>query len=340
MATIEKRGKGRAATYRVKIRRKGLGTETKTFDTYKDAERWAREIEGQMDRGGWVSQREAERTTLADALMRYASEITPSKKSARQELNRINQLKKNKIAQRALALIHGVDLAKFRDERLKEVSASTVRLDLALISHLYTVARQDWGMKGLANPVEDTRKPKAPKGRDRRLEAGEEKRLIEAAAADSLPWIKPLIELAIETAARQGEMLKALWRDADFQRMQITWRDTKNGTDRTVPLSDRALDILKALPRSVDGRVFPTTQSIVEKAFARVCAAAGIEDLHFHDLRHEGTSRLFELDLDTMEVQKITGHKTLQMLLRYTHLRPNSIGDKLRKRRAALAAAS
>lgn len=339
MATIEKRGTGRAATYRVKIRRKGLGAETATFDTREQAKRWARDKESQMDQGKWVSQREARRTTLAEALTRYASEITPGKKSARQELNRINQLKKNKLAQRSLALIRSVDLAKYRDERAKDVSASTIRLDLALISHLYTVARQDWGMEGLSNPVEVTRKPKAPKGRDRRLEPGEEERLFKAAAADPLLWIKPLIELAIEMAPRQGEMLKSLWRDVDYQRMLITWRDTKNGTDRTVPLTDRAAEILKGLPRSVDGRVFPTTQSIVEKAFTRVCAAAGIEGLHFHDLRHEGTSRLFEDGLDVAEVQRVTGHKTLQMLLRYTHLRPDKIGEKLRERRASRVAA-
>lgn len=333
MATIEERGDGRSKTYRVKVRRKGYPLKTKTFDRYADAKRWAHEVEHQIDSGSAVWEKEAERTTLGEALTRYAEEVTPTKKSARQETNRINQLKRDLLAKRSLASIRGVDLSAYRNKRLQDVSASTVRLDLALISNLYTVCRQEWGMESLKNPVEFTKKPKPPEGRDRRLESDEEEKLLKAAAQDRCPWIKPLIVTAIDTAARQGEMLKASRKDIDLQRARATWRKTKNGETRTVPLSERAIAELKKLPASVDGRMFPTTQSIVEKAFTRVCVAAGIKDLHFHDLRHEATSRLFEDGLDIMEVRQITGHKTLQMLLRYTHLRADRVAEKLRKAR-------
>lgn len=336
MATIEERGTGRGKTYRVKVRRRGYPLKTKTFDRHADAKRWAHEIEHQINSGGAVWEKEAERTTLGEALTRYAVEITPEKKSARQETNRINQLARDPLARRSLASIRGVDISAYRNKRLKEVSASTVRLDLALISHLYTVARQEWGMESLKNPIEFSRKPKAPDGRERRLDPGDEERLLKAASEDRCLWIRPLIVVAIDTAARQGEMLKASRKDIDLDRASATWRKTKNGETRTVPLSERAIAELKKLPASLDGRVFPTTQSIVEKAFARACAAAGLEDLHFHDLRHEATSRLFEHGLDMMEVRQITGHKTLQMLLRYTHLRPDGVAEKLRKARQAV----
>jgi integrase len=106
--------------------------------------------------------------------------------------------------------------------------------------------------------------------------------------------------------------------------------ETKNGESRGVPLSLAAIQVLKALPRSVSGAVFPgVTSEAIKRAFIRACRRAEIENFRFHDLRHEATSRLFEKNLDMMEVASITGHKTLQMLKRYTHLRAEDLARKL-----------
>ena len=148
MATYEKRN----GNWRVKIRRRGHPTVTRSFDRKAEAQSWAREIERDMARGEFVSREEAESTTLYEALDRYAREITPQKKSALHEANRIANLKKTWLAQRSLAEIRGVDLARYRDERRRDVAANTVRLDLALISHLYNIARTEWGMESLSNP--------------------------------------------------------------------------------------------------------------------------------------------------------------------------------------------
>ncbi|BBF65303.1 site-specific integrase [Acidithiobacillus sp. 'AMD consortium'] len=105
--------------------------------------------------------------------------------------------------------------------------------------------------------------------------------------------------------------------------------DSKTGDPRRVPLSSRALAVLDALPRRMDGEVWGVRADSITQAFARACHRAGIEDLRFHDLRHEATSRFFEKGLNPMQVAAITGHKTLQMLKRYTHLRAEDLAKIL-----------
>ena len=301
-----------------------------TFDTKADAEAWARHIESEIDKGIFISHVEAARTSLREALERYAREVTVHKKGAAQETQRIEHWKRHRLASRALASIRGADVAAYRDERLKQgASGNTVRLELALLSHVYTVATQEWGMEALPNPVRNVRKPKLNAGRDRRLEEGEEKKLFDAAKRSKVSWLEPIIHMALETAMRQGELLKLEWRDVDMKARVARLRDTKSGEGRSVPLSTRAVDILKTLPRSIDGRVFSIAQSTLEHAFRAACDQAGLENLRFHDLRHEATSRLFEKNLDHMEVAAITGHKTLAMLKRYTHLRAKNLVQKL-----------
>lgn len=112
-------------------------------------------------------------------------------------------------------------------------------------------------MEGLLNPVRHVRKPKVSPGRDRRLEEGEEKELLDAAGKSKVTWLKPIVEFALETAMRQGELLKLTWPDVDLKARVVRLRDTKNSDSRSVPLSMRATELLKAMPRSLDGRVFP-----------------------------------------------------------------------------------
>lgn len=337
MALIEQRG----SSWRVRIRRKGYAPQTKTFDRKADAEAWARQIETEMDRGDFVSRAEAERTTLAMALDRYEREFTSQKKGALQERTRIRWWKKQPLAHRPLASIRSSDLAAYRDQRLQTrvtrggkvkdstISPHTVRLELALISNLFTVARTEWGMESLGNPAK-IKKPKLPKGRDRRLEGDEEKRLLAAARHSDCQWLAPVISFAIETAMRQGEILSLRWRGVNLDDRVAHLADTKNGEHRDVPLSSRAVELLRSIPRAIDGRVFPVSAGTLSEKFRAACELAGIEGLRFHDLRHEATSRFFEGgNLEIMDVAHITGHKTLQMLKRYTHMRTKRIAERL-----------
>lgn len=332
MATFRKRG---PYQWQAQVRKKGHPLQSKTFDTRAAAESWARVIEVEMDKGVFVSRAEAESTTLKELLEHYLAKVTPLKNGAAPEATRIRAFMRHPLARRFVAGIRGVDIARYRDERLKKVSSATVKRDLVILGHVFEVARKEWGIH-VHNPVRDIKLPANGKARDRRLqtsrdgEEGEEDRLFKACRKACNPFLLPIVRLALETAMRQGELVNLRWEHIDLNRQIAHLPDTKNGDSRTVPLSTAAIKVLRALPRSLHGQVFPgLTTEAVKRCYIRAVGRAGIEDLHFHDLRHEATTRLFEKGLNIMEVTSITGHKDLRMLRRYTHLKAEDLARKL-----------
>ncbi|MFC1681793.1 integrase [Pseudomonadota bacterium] len=332
MATFRKRG---PYQWQAQVRKKSQPLQTKTFETRATAEQWARAIEVEIDKGVFVSRAEAETTTLNELLDRYLAEVTPSKKGAAPETNRLRAFMRHPLARCFVAGIRGVDMARFRDERLREVTSATVKRDLVLLGHVFEVARKEWGIH-MHNPVRDIQMPSDSKARDRRLQSGEnghdseETRLLAACRSARNPYLLPIVRLALETAMRQGELVGLHWEHIDLNRRTVHLPDTKNGESRTVPLSTTAAKILHSLPRSIHGRVFPgLTTEAVKRAYVRAVRRAAIKNLRFHDLRHEATSRLFEKGLNIMEVATITGHKDLRMLRRYTHLKAEDLAKKL-----------
>lgn len=318
-----------SVSWQVKIRRKGCPSVSRTFTRRADAERFARQTEADMDKGAFVSLEEAESITLAEALDRYEREVSAKKKGYRQEQSRIRLWKEQPIAKRAIAAIRSVDVAAFRDARLKAGAApATVRLDLALLSHLFTIAAKEWGLP-VRNPVRSVSLPSPNNARNRRLEADEEARLIAALGKSRNPWIKPLVQFALETAMRRGELLSLTWENVDLRRRIARLPETKNGEARTVPLSSRAVAVLESLPRSLDGRVFPVSAQSLKEVWLTALRRAGLTDLHFHDLRHEATSRLAERLPNVVELSAVTGHKDLRMLKRYYHPRAEDLARKL-----------
>jgi len=348
MATIRIRG---PYQWQAIVKRKGYANQVRTFNTRRDAERWARQVEAEIDRGVFVSRRESEETSLAEAIEFYRTEVTPTKKGAKQEGYRLDVLAESSLAKRSLASIRSADIAKYRDTRLKVRSANTVRLELSALSSIFEAARLEWGMEGLHNPVRDVRKPRPGPPRERRfISHDEEKRLFAALDSYGDGWARPLVTLAIETAMRRGEWSNLQWKDVDLKRQTMVLHDgeTKNGEGRVVPLSTKAVGILRELSHSGnEGRVFTVRPGTLTAAFARSCerarakyvkdcAKAGrdpdpniLVNLHLHDMRHEATSRLFEKGLDVMEASGVTGHKTLAMLKRYTHLKAENLAKKL-----------
>ncbi|MBU2762884.1 site-specific integrase [Acidithiobacillus caldus] len=317
---------GNLIGWQAKVRKKGYPTQTKVFRSKREAQEWAAIVESEMARGVWKDRGEAESTSLREALARYAQEITTGKKEQKSEIARIRQWQERPIASRSLASIRGKDVAAvIRDMEAEGKSPNTIRLHLAVLSHLFKVARTEWGMEGLSNPVELVRKPKLPQGRERRLVDDEEARLLEACHKVN-PELAAIVQIAIETGMRQGEILGMTWNNVSVTKRQVFLPDTKNGTSRTVPLSLKAATILGGLPRKdAGGPVFSYTADGMRASWAKALKRAGIEGLTFHDLRHEATSRLFEKGLNPMQVAAITGHKTLQMLKRYTHLRAEDL---------------
>lgn len=337
MATITKRGDYQ---FQAIIRRKGYPSQTKTFESRADAERWAREVEANIDTGYFRDRREVERTTLGQALQKYLEQISPKKRGLVAERNRILQLQAHPISLRPLASLRAKDFVEYRDERLKLVSANTVRLELALLSHLYTIAIKEWSMP-LMHELRNVRKPQAGAGRERRLSAEEEKRLRKAIyrpqARGTEVWLEACIDIALETGMRAGEILSLEWRQVKLDTGTIRLEMTKNGSARTVPLTIKAAEILRHLPRDISGKVIPNFHdtSGLDRAFKRVCKAAKISDLHFHDLRHEAASRFAPL-MTAQTLAKIMGWKAIQMTMRYYNPTDSELVDVVR--RAQLAA--
>lgn len=352
MASITKRARGQ---WRARIRRRGYPLQSATFDLRAEAEAWARRVEYEMDLGIYVLsdpedpdqvELEAESPSgsapaepiqgdadwpLRDALEKYLREISPGKKNHAQEMIRIRKWMAHPLAARPMTSIRPSEIAAYRDARLQAgIAGNTVRLELAALSHLFTVAQQEWGYEDLANPVQRIRKPRIPAGRDRRIKPGEMGGLLGAADME----FACLISLAVETGMRRGELAGLVWDRVDLRRSVVLLQDTKNGDTRSVPLSPAAAEALqtlkKVVSRQIDGKVFSRNGESVTREFMRLRDQCGIKDLHFHDLRHEAISRLFEkTDLDAMEIRSISGHRTMQMLARYTHLRADRLVSRL-----------
>lgn len=327
MASFRERGPHQV---QARVRRIGYPDLVKTFQTPQEAQQWAAAMESEVALSVIPSVSEAAAMTLGEALTRYSRLVTPTKKGAANEQRRIRVWQQNPLSRRLLSSIRSADLAQFRDARLADgKSGNTVRLDLALISHLFETARREWNMESLGNPVKAIRKPKVSRGRDRRMSADEERLLKDYCAAHHKERLVAMICLAVETAMRRSELIALKWSDIVLAVRVARLHETKNGSARDVPLSPAAIALLERYPKTSDGRVFDVNKDWVTGEFRAACKALGIVGLRFHDLRHEATSRLFEKGLNMMEVATITGHKSLAMLQRYTHLKASDIAAKL-----------
>lgn len=320
------------------MRRIGWPEISRCFSSKAQAQAWAGDIEGQMARGVYKDIAQAKHTRLSELFAKYRDTVSPKKKGGQAEQYRLRALMKDPLAQVMVSDLSRQMLADFCARRLRKVSGSTCNRDLNLISHVLSVA-PDWGIY-VENPVALIRRPKENKARNRRLSRAEEQRLLDALVCPprdeqgrltgpSNPWIRPLVIVAIETAMRRSELLSLFWEHVDLELRFVRLLDTKNGESRDVPLSTCAVDTLTALPRDASGRVFPITADAVKKAFSRAVERAGIKDLHFHDLRHEATSRLAERLSNVLELSAVTGHKTLTMLQRYYHPKASDLARKL-----------
>ncbi len=339
MATITKTDSGK---WKSVIRRSGWPTVSKTFRVKRDAEDWSRATEDEIIRGIYIPRSHSEKMTVARALDRYLKEVTPTKKPTTQvrEKGRAKQLKSS-LGKYSLAALNADKIGAFRDARLAEgKSASTIRLELALLSHLYSVAIKEWGLGLIANPVLNVRKPAPSKGRNRRLTDREEEKLLKECDAHSNPFFGWIVRIALYTAMRQGEIVGLTKNQVNLRKRTVTLTDTKNDTVRTVPLSNKALEVLEAAMahsiRPIDTKLLfygePGRDGIrrpytINRTWVHSLEAAGIQGLRFHDLRHEATSRLVEAGLSDQQVSSITGHKSMQMLKRYTHLRTENLAD-------------
>ena len=322
--------RNRNGKWQARVIRKGQPAVSKSFVSKQDAERWARQIEAEIDTGAYADIYLTERTTFKELIERYIKEVTPVSRSVKGDTYRLKALGRHWIANLSMASLKSPQVAKYRDERLKLVSSGTVVRELSFFSSIINHARREWNIN-IANPIPLVRKPVCPQGRNRILSEEELNRLFKALTPrvkNGNIWVLPLFKFALETAMRRGEILGLNWRHLDLERRIAFIALTKNGDSRTVPLSSAALAILRELPRSTDGRVFPMNGPALSASTDQARKKAKLADFRFHDLRHMAITRLAEKLPNLIELSAVSGHKSLAMLKRYYHPNPEQLAIK------------
>lgn len=329
MATLRRRGE----RWQVQVRRTGRPSFSRSFQLKSDALAWARQQDLEADRQGLPTAHKGLRgMTVADVVVRYRDEVVPLKRGADRETVMLNAFLRHALAKAALSDISTGMVSAYCAERLKRVKAGTVNRELDMLRHAFEVARRSWDVPLVHNAFGAVTRPKAAAPRERRLEPGERERLHTACLKCRNPLIRYLVELAVETGMRRGEILRAGWADVCFERHTLHIPITKNGYSRTIPLSGAAMMLLRTLREQLGSTsqcVLPITEDMAKMAWKRLVKRAGLVNLRFHDLRHEAISRFFEKGLNVPEVALISGHRDLRMLFRYTHLRPEAVAKKL-----------
>ena len=333
MAAIRKRGN----RWQVQIRRKGAAPLAKTFKLFSDAKEWARHQERLADRGELGPDRkELDRITLAELIQRYLDDVIPKKCHGETDTFALKLVLRHSCSKKRLSELSHIDFTGYRDERLKEVSPATLRRQLTPLRHMFRHAHDEWSVPLRDNPLSKVKLAGTDKRRERRVREGELDRLLAAGRKTRNPLLIPIVRLALETAMRRGEILALRFRDVDIERCTATIRESKNGYSRTIPLSSLAVSLLETTiavmsdkAKAQNGRVFPVSPVAVRLAWDKLTRRAKIDDLHFHDLRHEAISRFFELGLTVPEVASISGHRDIRMLLRYAHADKGKLARKL-----------
>ena len=261
MASISKRIGPQGVRWEVRIRKAGFRSLTKTFYLKADADAWASETERSLQKGLIQPVSLDQNATLADLLERYGREITINKRGKSVEIYRLSKIGRHQISAIPLSRLKSFHLIDYRNQRLDEVSSTTVRKELALIAHVLKIGEIEWGYHFLSNPMDPVRKPSENPQRMRRLQPGEERLLLSSCRTSQNRWLSSVVLIAIETAMRRGELLGLEWAKIDLVNRTAHLPMTKNGSGRTISLSTTAVETLESLPRDITGKVFPISRT-------------------------------------------------------------------------------
>ena len=316
MATFRRRNN----KWQVQVRSISYGAISKTFRNKSDAMQWAKEKEIEIQRNAiTIKPQNFPITTLL--IDKYIKNVSIKKRGYNFEKYCFNNFLRSKLSKLPVNQITTQHLSEYRDSRLNEVKNSTFLRELNLLRHFFNMVRIEWGYL-INNPCNSLTKPKIIQKRERRITTEEYNFLVKGNYPQQT--LRHIIAFAIETGMRRGEILNIKSEHINGQTLLIP--QTKNGYPRTIPLTNKALSILinTKLP-------FEYSPNALQLAWSRLKKKGNIEDLHFHDLRHEAISRFFEKGLSIPEVALISGHKDVRMLFRYTHLKAENIVSKLMK---------
>ena len=335
MATIQKRkNKNGTHSYRVMIRPDdGLPTTYKTFPTFQEAKDWSIQEEARRRQGIYFPEQLKKRHTLSELIDRYVELMIPGKvKSAEDILRHLNWWK-TKIGKFTLNHITPDLIAKYRKELLEgrtpqgklRTSATTNRY-MASLSGVLSYGVKECGWIAV-NPMLRVSKLKEARGRNRVLTKEECEKLLAACTESRSPFLLTIVVLAISTGMRQGEILSLTWSHIDWDQCLISLKETKSGHPRSIPLVGTSLDHLKQLFACRNPHVqfvFPSKKRFgticIRKAWDEALARAKISDLRFHDLRHTFCTVAAKAGASNLELATAMGHRSLQMLQRYTHM--------------------
>lgn len=340
MATFQKRG----SSWRAIVRKRGT-TQSKTFDTKAQAQKWATALEAKLDAGipatpadaGQIQPVPTEASpTLGDILRKYADEVSPSKRGGRWEAVRLHRFAREwSEASRPAVSMTGPDIARWRDARLLQVSTGTVARELNLLSAVFTRAIKEWGLAVPTNPCWMISKPKKPRARTQRVRSEDRATLVQHLGWDgvtppvtSRQWAAAVFCFALETAMRKGEVLALRWEDVHIDQRYVHLDITKNGDARDVPLSTAAVELLGKLgPRH--GKVFKIATGNMDKVFRMARRDCGLLHVRLHDARREATTRMASKLSNVLELAAVTGHRELRVLKSYYAPRAQDLAAKL-----------
>jgi integrase len=335
MSGIDKRVGPRGVSWRARVMVDGK-VARKTFRRKADADAWVAATKTMLHAGEHIPDRSERRRTLSDLIDKYCADVLPAYDEKEQGL-RGGKLEwwKRRIGEKRLREVRRSDIATCLDALAKgdslsgkPVSPATQGQYLAVLRHVFSkgVKKWEWLEENTARLVEP---PKKPRGRVRFLSKEERRRLLDACSASKNRRLLPLVQLALATGARQGELLALCWQDVDLSRAQAIVQDSKNGERRSLALSVQAVAVLRQM-RQVhqihSDLIFGVPRSgkatVPRKAWEAALCEADVMDFRFHDLRHTFASYLAMSGASLPELAAALGHKTLAMVQRYAHLAP------------------
>lgn len=340
MASIQKRN----GSYRVRIKHQGRFIDSKTFGTKPEALDWGKQIEAKLQLGLYLGPSKTEKLSqevlFEVAATHYMRTHSIHKRIVRCETSRLQILIK-RWGYLPISKVDKFSVITLRDDLLKMGrSGETINHYFNTISKLFQMLNDEWDLD-ITNPIKGIKRMPPSQGRAKRVNDELESLLLSGCNQLSLPLLRSIIQFAIQTGMRRGEIMGLSWLDIDLPNRKAYLHQTKNGEPRQVPLTRLAITILEALPKDEE-KVFPMGTDALRSQFGRLKAYAkdewnrvGInpfDDLRFHDLRHEALSRLSDAGLNMIELSHISGHKTLGMLKRYTHPSHEAIFSKLDKK--------
>ncbi len=332
MAYIRTVKRKKGTIYKAEIRIQGYPQLYQTFDRLSDAQRWAEDTESTLRSGGYVGETPPDDMAFSKALDRYELEVSIQKRAntRARERTSANTLLRS-FSGLNLKEITPARVAAFRDMRLKSVGPSTIQKDLALLSHLYTIAKTEWALE-VNNPVAGVRKPAMPPGRLRLLTKDEARNLLEICKNSRNQKLYHFVQLLLHTGMRPSEGAGLKWGQVDIDARIVDLTITKT-KPRRVPLTIKAIEILLDimpkecskgelvfLPDKISETVQRRPNLFFRRAFDNAVKKAKLDDFHMHDLRHTAASYLLMGGVDLRTLADILGHSTMQMVQRYTHL--------------------